>query len=321
MRPEAPDATWLPLGNAQIIDWDRLGRSPSARGAAVWAGTLAGESVLVRIWCEETTTHFEFVALTRPAFAGEITVQVIRPDPQRVRVEAHASAQGSVEFRETFEFVEHPRTGLQAAATRACEVHLGDCDPLAHLGLSPAEAEILEYAPESALHTGCADWLASVLSNIGRAIRDQEVIHAPQAHTPPPRRGPTNPQVRPLEVPVVEAQQAPQTPAAPPHPASAATPKPVRAERLFAATNAGDSWELTEDETYVGRSKQCTVVLKSQRVSRKHASITREPQGWFINDLGAANGIWAGTDKVDREVIEDGAEYVIGDVLLTFTFS
>jgi predicted component of type VI protein secretion system len=89
--------------------------------------------------------------------------------------------------------------------------------------------------------------------------------------------------------------------------------------KLFATTNSGDSWEISDAETFLGRSKQCSIVLKSQRVSRKHASVTKEDDGYYINDLGAANGIWAGTEKIDREKIADGAEYIIGDVLVSFS--
>ena len=46
--------------------------------------------------------------------------------------------------------------------------------------------------------------------------------------------------------------------------------------------------------------------------------VRREPDGFYINDLGAANGIWSGTEKVDRQLILDGSEYIIGDVVLTF---
>ena len=55
-----------------------------------------------------------------------------------------------------------------------------------------------------------------------------------------------------------------------------------KSRRLFAATNTGDSWEVTDEETYIGRSKQCTIGLKSQRVSRKHASCTTRAR-WFLH--------------------------------------
>src|SRR5262249_29602022 len=62
-------------------------------------------------------------------------------------------------------------------------------------------------------------------------------------------------------------------------------------EKIVCTTNTGETFDITGQETYVGRSKQCAIILKSQRVSRKHACITREADGFYINDLGAANGI------------------------------
>jgi hypothetical protein len=91
--------------------------------------------------------------------------------------------------------------------------------------------------------------------------------------------------------------------------------------KLNCTTNQGESFEITSEETFIGRSKQCAIVLKSQRVSRKHACVTKEADGFYINDLGAANGIWAGSEKIDREKIETGDEFIVGDVVLTFTLS
>lgn len=106
--------------------------------------------------------------------------------------------------------------------------------------------------------------------------------------------------------------------------APVATPAPAASSggtKLSCSTNSGESFDITGDETFIGRSKQCAIVLKSQRVSRKHACVTKEADGFYINDLGAANGIWAGSEKIDREKIQTGDEFIVGDVVLTFTLS
>lgn len=385
MVAATPDRVWLPLGNAQIIDWKHLDRDASARGATAWVGSVGGDSCLVRTWCEETTTHFDFAVLSEESLQGRVTLRVARPEPSRLDVRVEANVAGVLGYTETTTFIEHPRTGLQGSATRELDVASGRFDPSGCPRLTAPQAEIFEFSPESALHTDCGHWLLLVLTHFrghlvdgrhelglpdvdtqgfpGRSQpesrradpepkrpADLEARRTPEAEPPrrppesearrapepeprrapepePPRRAPEpEPEARRAAEP--EARRGPESevrrapPAAIPTPAARApTPAAPRARRLFASTNAGDSWEITDEETYIGRSKQCTVVLKSQRVSRKHASVTREGDAWYINDLGAANGIWAGTDKIDREHIEDGSEYIIGDVLLTFTYS
>lgn len=332
------DRFWLPLGNAQIIDWRHLGRDAPHRGATAWTGRVGGDSVLVRTWCEETTTHFEFAMLAYETLSGHITVRVSRPEPHRLSVQLDVDVPHHLAFSERAEFLEHPRTGLQGSVAREVQIRSGRFDPGENPSLTALQTEILECAPERALSTACGPWLIDVLDTVrtfvvdgdsaaklperegdqaaaARASRtpDEPLDHALDAalalEDPPPR--PPDPE--PPRRPPMQAQPQP-TPPIDPVPA-------MPAPRLFASTNAGESWEITELETYVGRSKQCPVVLKSQRVSRKHASITREEDGWFINDVGAANGIWAGSERIEREPIKDGAEYIIGDVVLTFTFS
>lgn len=358
MSAASSDRLWIPLGNAQIIDWKHLDRAPSARGATAWVGTLDGEATLVRTWCEETTTYFEFLVLAHEGLTGRLTVRVARPEQNRLHVKIDAVASG-LEYTETVELAEHPRTGLQGYRRRDVVVRTGSLEPADLPSLGAAEAEILEYAPESALHTGCGHWLARVLARLCQAVlaRPEPTADGPRTDgaTKPPPGFPSEPRRSgaPGSSPAIDLQSRRAGGSAdviPPDartgptgslgeiraplggsgagrvaPSSSAmqapTPLPAKPRKLFASTNAGDSWEIVDPETYIGRSKQCMIVLKSQRVSRKHASVTQENEGWFINDLGAANGIWAGAEKIDRELIEDGAEYIIGDVLLTFTYS
>lgn len=336
------ERAWLPLGSAHIIDWKHLNQATAPRGSTAWVISLrSGDPVLVRTWCEETTTYFEFWVLTYEALTGRAAVRVQRPEANRIHVSLDLEVTPQLRYTETSEFVEHPRTGLPGSVVREVEVQEGSFDAVGNPSLTPAQAEIFEYSPESALHTDCGDWLAQVLERVRAFVIDGahesgepalEAAPAPRPSVPeptpePPRRAdpprvvvPAPPEPSPRR-PEPDAQRRPERR---PEPEPEPTPVPVAAPalpRLFAATNGGDSWEIVDDETYIGRSKQCAVVLKSQRVSRKHASVTREGDGWYINDLGAANGIWAGSDKVERELIKDEAEYIIGDVLLTFTFS
>jgi hypothetical protein len=352
--PSTPTAepSWIPLGSAQIIDWKYLGHPPGARGATAWAGRIAREPVLVRASTEEATTTFEFLFLAHEALAGAVKIATSRPDPHRVRMEVAVEVPGRLAHSESHELAEHPRTGLFGATVRTVE---GDLPAEALPELGALEGEIFEFAPESALSTLCGRWLLRALEAVRRAVLDGE--HEAEAEPEPPapvssREGrrarepePELPRVEPRPEPRYErpeprverpeprveraaARPEPRLDRPEPRPeprmsapAPVSAPARKRVQKLLVSTSSGESWEVTDPETYIGRSKQCAIVLKSQRVSRRHASITLEEDGFYLNDLGAANGIWAGTEKIEREKLDDGCEYIVGDVLLTFALA
>jgi hypothetical protein len=61
----------------------------------------------------------------------------------------------------------------------------------------------------------------------------------------------------------------------------------------------------------IGRGRRCDLILESAKVSREHAVIRREADGWWIEDLGSSNGTWFDRARVDRRRIADGDEYFI----------
>lgn len=326
MSLETLDRGWLPLGNAKLIDWRFLNQDDVHQGAIAWADSIKGETVLARTWCEETITHLDFAWLAYPNRRGHLTIQVSRPEPKQLIVKLQLSlGTNQTVYREKLEFIEHPQTGLQGKASRSRDFE-GDA-PESSLGgsesLSAAQIEILEYAPESALHSECGPWFRTLVASVhnyyatrnGETTLTKSANSASASTTTPTRTGPPKQTLSSLSNGHVP--HSPPTSEERPRAPSTAGSR----SRLFVATSSGESWEIDDQETYIGRSKQCSVVLKSQRVSRKHASVTYESGQWFINDLGAANGVWAGSEKIERETIEDGAEYIVGDVLLTFTLA
>jgi hypothetical protein len=61
----------------------------------------------------------------------------------------------------------------------------------------------------------------------------------------------------------------------------------------------------------IGRGRHCDLVIDSAKVSREHAVIRREPDGWWIEDLGSSNGTWFQRNRVERRRIAHGDEYFI----------
>jgi hypothetical protein len=68
---------------------------------------------------------------------------------------------------------------------------------------------------------------------------------------------------------------------------------------------------VNADRFLIGRGRHCDLVIDSAKVSREHAAIQREPDGWWIEDLGSSNGTWFQRARVERRRIEDGDEYLI----------
>lgn len=80
----------------------------------------------------------------------------------------------------------------------------------------------------------------------------------------------------------------------------------------------GDAVKLDKDTMIVGRSRTCDIVIPSAKVSRQHASVTRSNDGVYIEDLGSANGVWRGAEKITRVKINSGDVFTISDETLTF---
>jgi len=74
---------------------------------------------------------------------------------------------------------------------------------------------------------------------------------------------------------------------------------------------AGPLATVRRDRFLIGRGRHCDLVLDSAKVSREHAVIRREGDGWWIEDLGSSNGTWLGKARVERRRIADGDEYAI----------
>ena len=60
--------------------------------------------------------------------------------------------------------------------------------------------------------------------------------------------------------------------------------------KVISGPNAGHSYEVAGDEAVVGRYPFCDIVLPSHSVSRQHARIVREADGFYIEDLDSLNG-------------------------------
>lgn len=82
--------------------------------------------------------------------------------------------------------------------------------------------------------------------------------------------------------------------------------------------NAGSTFLLDSEVTSTGRNPDSDVFLDDVTVSRKHAEIRRQAEGWFIHDLGSLNGTYVNRERVDVTKLASHDEVQIGKFKLVF---
>jgi PAS domain S-box-containing protein len=89
----------------------------------------------------------------------------------------------------------------------------------------------------------------------------------------------------------------------------------VRADRL------GQSFRFDRDELVLGRAADADLVVDDLGASRRHAKLTRGPDGdWTITDLGSTNGTYVNGLKVRSTPLREGDKVQLGTVT-AFRFS
>ncbi len=82
--------------------------------------------------------------------------------------------------------------------------------------------------------------------------------------------------------------------------------------------NAGSKYTLDQDVTRAGRHPDSDIFLDDITVSRRHAEILREPDGYVVRDAGSLNGTYLNRERVDAAPLKDGDELQIGTFKLVF---
>lgn len=75
---------------------------------------------------------------------------------------------------------------------------------------------------------------------------------------------------------------------------------------------------LSGNRAVIGRSRDCDVVVSDPNVSRRHAELRRDENGWHAVDLGSTNGIKVNGRRVDQVALHDGDRITVGVTDLTF---
>ena len=86
---------------------------------------------------------------------------------------------------------------------------------------------------------------------------------------------------------------------------------------IFREDGAKRSFELLSGVTTIGRKTDCSIRIPLDIVSRRHAEIALESEAATLRDLGAANGTYINTKRVETEQLEPGDQIMIGPIVFT----
>lgn len=65
----------------------------------------------------------------------------------------------------------------------------------------------------------------------------------------------------------------------------------------------------------IGRAVDCTVRIDDEALSRRHARIRREGDGFVLEDMGSLNGCYVGGRRVERMMLRDGDRVRLGGLV------
>ena len=78
-------------------------------------------------------------------------------------------------------------------------------------------------------------------------------------------------------------------------------------------------YELTADETVMGRHPECTFQINSNMVSRKHAKVVKSGDGYVIEDMASGNGTFVNAKKIEGPTpLNHDDRIKLGPILLRF---
>jgi len=94
--------------------------------------------------------------------------------------------------------------------------------------------------------------------------------------------------------------------------------RPSASLKVWVQGDDGGEISVVPGRFVIGRGDNCNLVIDSLRVSREHASVQIVGEEVIIEDLGSSNGTWYNGEKVDRRLVVNGDEIVLGNERVRF---
>ena len=86
-------------------------------------------------------------------------------------------------------------------------------------------------------------------------------------------------------------------------------------------TSEGRRIPVADRPVVIGRLSSCDIPLGDPQVSRRHAEVRRDPEGFTVFDLGSTNGTVVNGSPVRERRLSDGDELRIGSATIRFETS
>ncbi|MEM7337529.1 MAG: FHA domain-containing protein [Actinomycetota bacterium] len=80
----------------------------------------------------------------------------------------------------------------------------------------------------------------------------------------------------------------------------------------------GSRIHLDTDSITIGRHPDSDIFLDDVTVSRRHAEVRREGEGFVVADAGSLNGTYVNQARVENERLNDGDELQVGKFKLVY---
>lgn len=87
---------------------------------------------------------------------------------------------------------------------------------------------------------------------------------------------------------------------------------------IIKGPQTGNTFELEDEVTTIGRDPSNGIFLNDMTVSRSHARLVRGDRGVYIEDLGSLNGTWVDGAIVTTAPLHDGSSVQIGTFTLIY---
>ncbi len=81
---------------------------------------------------------------------------------------------------------------------------------------------------------------------------------------------------------------------------------------------AGARYDVSADETTIGRHPDSDIFLDDVTVSRRHARIASSSAGKAIEDVGSLNGTYVDGERLESATLREGAQIQIGKYRLVY---
>lgn len=76
---------------------------------------------------------------------------------------------------------------------------------------------------------------------------------------------------------------------------------------------------LDKDWVVIGRGRSADVVFAEPTISRAHAAIGFDTEGFYVQDLGSTNGTLVNGTKAERQLLKNGDEVRMGRLVIGMT--